>query len=280
MMRKAASGRTVDSAAASWGSRIGTRARQAGQKSPAEGMRRRTVKMPGRERPHSAEERRTICKDPAIQATIFERAASSRAKPGSTGFTARAEFGSLSHRTARCRKGLESSSMSRFVLATFPSCPARPPEVEFRRTSTRFIISAAWFPRSMGSARTRRPLAAGLLEGHDRHRPRHGWQFDVCSGKTPLGLKITQPVYEVRIEGDDAGLGALSYSQEAKKCARPRKGPSICFDPIDPEKREQVTRFRRFRNTDPPALARLWNQAIPQTGTVRPLRIHELDTRL
>jgi ribosomal protein S18 acetylase RimI-like enzyme len=40
-----------------------------------------------------------------------------------------------------------------------------------------------------------------------------------------------------------------------------------------------VTRFRPFRNTDPPALARLWNQAIPPCGSVRPLRVHELDAR-
>jgi ribosomal protein S18 acetylase RimI-like enzyme len=39
-----------------------------------------------------------------------------------------------------------------------------------------------------------------------------------------------------------------------------------------------VIRFRRFRNTDPPALARLWNQAIPRTGSAHPLRAHELDT--
>lgn len=39
-----------------------------------------------------------------------------------------------------------------------------------------------------------------------------------------------------------------------------------------------MTRFRRFRNTDPPALARLWNRAIPESGGVRPLRVHELDT--
>jgi ribosomal protein S18 acetylase RimI-like enzyme len=38
-----------------------------------------------------------------------------------------------------------------------------------------------------------------------------------------------------------------------------------------------VTRFRTFRNTDPPALVKLWNRAIPETGTVRPLRVHELD---
>jgi ribosomal protein S18 acetylase RimI-like enzyme len=38
-----------------------------------------------------------------------------------------------------------------------------------------------------------------------------------------------------------------------------------------------VTRFRTFRNTDPPALARLWNQSISEQGSVRPLRAHELD---
>jgi ribosomal protein S18 acetylase RimI-like enzyme len=39
-----------------------------------------------------------------------------------------------------------------------------------------------------------------------------------------------------------------------------------------------VTRFRSFRNSDPPALVKLWNQAIPTCGSVRPLRVHELDT--
>jgi ribosomal protein S18 acetylase RimI-like enzyme len=39
-----------------------------------------------------------------------------------------------------------------------------------------------------------------------------------------------------------------------------------------------VTRFRSFRNSDPPALVKLWNQAIPACGSVRPLRVHELDT--
>jgi ribosomal protein S18 acetylase RimI-like enzyme len=38
-----------------------------------------------------------------------------------------------------------------------------------------------------------------------------------------------------------------------------------------------VTRFRTFRNSDPPALVKLWNQAIPESGAVRPLRVHELD---
>ena len=39
-----------------------------------------------------------------------------------------------------------------------------------------------------------------------------------------------------------------------------------------------VTRFRPFRNTDPPALARIWNQAVPTSATARPLRVHELST--
>jgi ribosomal protein S18 acetylase RimI-like enzyme len=37
-------------------------------------------------------------------------------------------------------------------------------------------------------------------------------------------------------------------------------------------------RFRSFRNSDPPALVKLWNQAVPVSGSVRPLRVHELDT--
>jgi nitrite reductase (NADH) small subunit len=47
------------------------------------------------------------------------------------------------------------------------------------------------------------PLADGLVEGTTVTCPWHGWQFDVRSGKTPLGPKITQPVYDVRIEGED-----------------------------------------------------------------------------
>ena len=40
-----------------------------------------------------------------------------------------------------------------------------------------------------------------------------------------------------------------------------------------------VTRLRPFRNSDPPALARLWNLAVPRTATAHPLRVHELDTQ-
>jgi ribosomal protein S18 acetylase RimI-like enzyme len=39
-----------------------------------------------------------------------------------------------------------------------------------------------------------------------------------------------------------------------------------------------VTRFRPFRNSDPPALVKLWNRTVPESGTARPLRVHELDT--
>jgi nitrite reductase (NADH) small subunit len=47
------------------------------------------------------------------------------------------------------------------------------------------------------------PLADGALEGSNVTCPWHGWQFDVQSGKTPMGPKIKQPVYEVKIEGRD-----------------------------------------------------------------------------
>jgi ribosomal protein S18 acetylase RimI-like enzyme len=38
-----------------------------------------------------------------------------------------------------------------------------------------------------------------------------------------------------------------------------------------------VIRFRAFRNSDPPALAKLWNRVLPGQGVVRPLRVSELD---
>ena len=47
------------------------------------------------------------------------------------------------------------------------------------------------------------PLADGPLDGTCVTCPWHGWQFDVQSGKTPLNGKLKQPVYEVRIVGDD-----------------------------------------------------------------------------
>ncbi|MDR3621295.1 MAG: GNAT family N-acetyltransferase [Paludisphaera borealis] len=35
--------------------------------------------------------------------------------------------------------------------------------------------------------------------------------------------------------------------------------------------------FRPFRNSDPPALVKLWNQSVPEHSCVRPLLVHELD---
>jgi nitrite reductase (NADH) small subunit len=47
------------------------------------------------------------------------------------------------------------------------------------------------------------PLADGPLEGTLVTCPWHGWQFDVCNGKTPLGSKLKQSVYEVKLEDQD-----------------------------------------------------------------------------
>ena len=51
------------------------------------------------------------------------------------------------------------------------------------------------------------PLGQGELGGKTVTCPWHGWQFDVRSGKTPLGPKIKQPVYEVKIEDRDVLVG-------------------------------------------------------------------------
>ena len=51
------------------------------------------------------------------------------------------------------------------------------------------------------------PLADGPLEGTTVTCPWHGWQFDVRTGKTPLGPKIKQTVYEVQVEGQDVLVG-------------------------------------------------------------------------
>ena len=47
------------------------------------------------------------------------------------------------------------------------------------------------------------PLADGVVEGTMVTCPWHGWQFDVGTGKTPLGARLKQAVYQVRIEGQD-----------------------------------------------------------------------------
>lgn len=47
------------------------------------------------------------------------------------------------------------------------------------------------------------PLGDGYVNGKTLTCPWHGWQFDVRTGKTPFGPKIKQPVYEVKVEGQD-----------------------------------------------------------------------------
>jgi nitrite reductase/ring-hydroxylating ferredoxin subunit len=47
------------------------------------------------------------------------------------------------------------------------------------------------------------PLAEGDLEGTIVTCPWHGWQFDVCTGENTLGGRLKQPVYEVKVEGND-----------------------------------------------------------------------------
>jgi nitrite reductase (NADH) small subunit len=47
------------------------------------------------------------------------------------------------------------------------------------------------------------PLAEGPLDGTCVTCPWHGWQFDVCSGKTPLGNRVKQDVFAVKVEGND-----------------------------------------------------------------------------
>jgi nitrite reductase/ring-hydroxylating ferredoxin subunit len=47
------------------------------------------------------------------------------------------------------------------------------------------------------------PLAEGTVEGTTVTCPWHGWQFDIRTGKTPLGAKIKQAIYDVMIEGQD-----------------------------------------------------------------------------
>ena len=47
------------------------------------------------------------------------------------------------------------------------------------------------------------PLADGPLHGTMVSCPWHGWEFDVRTGRTNLNSKLKQPVYEVKVEGQD-----------------------------------------------------------------------------
>lgn len=106
----------------------------------------------------------------------------------------------------RKREGTGDNPMQRFVkLATLDELPvgsAR--EVEFEgRVYALFnvngVISAidGICPHQGG------PLAEGHMHGTTVTCPWHGWQFDVQTGKTPLGPKIKQTIYEVKIDDRD-----------------------------------------------------------------------------
>jgi len=47
------------------------------------------------------------------------------------------------------------------------------------------------------------PLGKGLLTGCVVTCPWHGWQFDVRSGQNPLSENVRQPVFSVKIEGEE-----------------------------------------------------------------------------
>ena len=47
------------------------------------------------------------------------------------------------------------------------------------------------------------PLAEGQVEGTTVTCPWHGWQFDVQTGQNSLGGRLKQPVYPVKVEGQD-----------------------------------------------------------------------------
>jgi nitrite reductase/ring-hydroxylating ferredoxin subunit len=96
--------------------------------------------------------------------------------------------------------------MPRFVkLATLEELPAgSAKEVEFEGRvyaiyNVEGVISAidGICPHQGG------PLAEGTVAGNIVTCPWHGWQFNIRTGQTPLGSKIKQAVYEVKVEGHD-----------------------------------------------------------------------------
>jgi nitrite reductase (NADH) small subunit len=111
--------------------------------------------------------------------------------------------------TSRQDRGVEATGdkpVQRFVkLATLDELPVgSAKEIEFEgRVYALFniegVISAidGICPHQGG------PLAEGHLHGTTVTCPWHGWQFDVQSGTTPMGPKIKQPVYEVKLEGQE-----------------------------------------------------------------------------
>jgi nitrite reductase/ring-hydroxylating ferredoxin subunit len=107
------------------------------------------------------------------------------------------------------RRG-ETEHMPRFVkLATLDELPAGSArEVEFEgRVYALFNVHGVISVIDGICPHQGGPLAEGTVEGTIVTCPWHGWQFDIRSGSTPLGSKIKQTVYEVRIEGHDVLVG-------------------------------------------------------------------------
>lgn len=47
------------------------------------------------------------------------------------------------------------------------------------------------------------PLGEGSLDGQNVTCPWHGWQFNVCTGVSPVNPAAKQPTFEVKVEGTD-----------------------------------------------------------------------------
>jgi nitrite reductase/ring-hydroxylating ferredoxin subunit len=47
------------------------------------------------------------------------------------------------------------------------------------------------------------PLAEGMLEGGMIVCPWHAWQFDVCTGSSPVNPRAKIETYPVKVEGQD-----------------------------------------------------------------------------
>lgn len=96
--------------------------------------------------------------------------------------------------------------MSRFVkLATLGELPVgAAKEVEFEgRVYGLFNVNGEILAIDAICPHQGGPLVDGSLEGTMVTCPWHGWQFDIKTGKTPLGSKIKQAVFEVKIEGQE-----------------------------------------------------------------------------
>jgi nitrite reductase (NADH) small subunit len=96
--------------------------------------------------------------------------------------------------------------MPRFVkLATLDELPrGGAKEVEFEgRVYAIFNIDGTVFAIDGICPHQGGPLAEGSLAGTVVTCPWHGWEINVCTGQTPLGSRVNQAVYEVKVEEKD-----------------------------------------------------------------------------